>query len=43
MKGDKQMKAGPDRKYTESFRGSAVKQVVEGGRSVPAVARSLEM
>jgi transposase len=37
------MKAGSDRKYTAEFRDSAVKQVVEGGRSVAAVARSLEM
>jgi len=37
------MKAGPDRKYTPEFRDAAVKQVASGGRSVPAVARSLEM
>jgi len=37
------MKAGRDRKYTTEFREAAVKQVVEGGRSVPSVARSLEM
>src|SRR6478609_298204 len=37
------MKAGPDRRYTPEFRDSAVKQVIEGGRSVAAVARSLEM
>lgn len=37
------MKAGADRKYTAGFRDSAVKQVVEGGRSLAAVARSLEM
>ena len=37
------MKAGTDRKYTAEFRDLAVKQVVEGGRSMPAVARSLEM
>ena len=37
------MKTGSDRKYTAEFRDSAVKQVVEGGRSMPAVARSLEM
>ena len=36
------MKAGTDRKYTAEFRDSAVKQV-EGGRSMSAVARSLEM
>jgi len=36
------MKAGPDRKYTAQFRQDAVAQV-EAGRSVPAVARSLEM
>ena len=37
------MKAGTDRKYTAEFRDSAVKQVIEGGRSMSAVARSLEM
>ena len=37
------MKAGPDRIYTAEFRDSAVKQVMEGGRPVAAVARSLEM
>ncbi len=37
------MKAGPDRRYTAEFRGSAVKQVIEGGRPIAAVARSLEM
>jgi len=37
------MKAGSDRKYTAEFRDSAVKQVIEGGRSMSAVARSLEM
>src|SRR5213083_668174 len=37
------MKAGPDRRYTPEFRDSAVKQVIGGGRSVAAVARSLEM
>ena len=37
------MKAGPDRRYTCEFRDAAVKQVMEGGRSVAAVARSLEM
>ncbi len=36
------MKAGTDRKYTAEFRDGAVKQV-EGGRSIAAVARSLEM
>lgn len=36
------MKTGPDRKYTPAFRQAAVKQV-EAGRSVPAVARTLEM
>jgi transposase len=36
------MKAGTDRKYTADFRSAAVKQV-EGGRSMAAVARSLEM
>jgi len=37
------MKTGPDRKYTVEFRQAAVRQVLEGGRSVPQVARSLEM
>lgn len=36
-------KSGPDRQYTEDFRQAAVKQVIEGGRSIPQVARSLEM
>ena len=37
------MKTGSDRKYTEEFRQAAVKQVIDGGRSMPQVARSLEM
>ena len=37
------MKTGSDRKYTIEFRDSAVKQVMEGGRGMAAVARSLEM
>jgi transposase len=37
------MKAGPDRRYTPEFRDAAVKQVIEGGRPLAAVARSLEM
>jgi len=37
------VKTGTDRKYTPDFRAAAVKQVMDGGRSVPAVARSLEM
>jgi transposase len=37
------MKAGSDRSYTAEFRDSAVKQVIDGGRSMSAVARSLEM
>lgn len=37
------MKAGPDRKYTEAFRRSAVEQVEQGQRSLVSVARSLEM
>ena len=36
------MKTGTDRKYTAEFRDSAVKQVIEGGRGMAAVARSLE-
>jgi transposase len=37
------MKAGSDRRYTPEFREVTVKQVIEGGRTVAAVARSLEM
>jgi transposase len=37
------MKTGADRKYTEEFRAAAVKQVIEGKRSTPSVARGLEM
>ena len=37
------MKAGTDRKYTLELRNAAVKQVMEGGRGITAVARSLEM
>jgi transposase len=37
------MKAGLDRKYTHEFRESAVKQVIDGGRGITPVARSLEM
>ena len=37
------MKTGSDRKYTAEFRDSAVKQVMDGGRGMAAVARSLEM
>ena len=37
------MKAGLDRKYTVEFRDSAVKQVIDGGRGISAVARSLEI
>ena len=36
-------KSGPDRKYTDEFREAAVKQVVDGGRAIRQVARSLEM
>ena len=32
-----------NRSYTPEFRAEAVRQVLDGGRSVPAVARSLEM
>ena len=32
-----------DRKYTPEFREAAIKQMIEGGRSMPSVARSLEM
>ena len=37
------MKTGTERKYTAKFRASAIKQVIEGGRGMAAVARSLEM
>lgn len=37
------MKAGPDRKHTVEFRDSAVRQVLDGARSEPQAARSLEM
>jgi transposase len=37
------MKVGSDRKYTTEFREAAVKQVIDGERSMPSVARSLEM
>ncbi len=37
------MKTESDRQYTAEFRESAVKQVIEGGRKMRAVARSLEM
>lgn len=37
------MKTGPNRRYTAEFRQEAVKQVQAGGRSLRAVARSLEM
>ena len=37
------MKLGTDRKYTAEFRDGAVKQVIEGGRTMTVVARSLEM
>ena len=37
------MKAGLDRKYTIEFRDGAVKQVIDGGRGLTTVARSLEM
>jgi transposase len=35
--------SGLDRKYTQEFRLAAVKQVMDGGRSIRQVARSLEM
>jgi transposase len=37
------MKTGPDRTYTVEFREAAVRQVLDGQRSTPQVARSLEM
>ena len=36
-------KSGPDRKYTDEFWQAAVKQMVDGGRAIRQVARSLEM
>lgn len=36
-------KSIPDRQYTDEFREAAVKQVVDGGRAIRQVARSLEM
>ena len=36
------MRVGTNRKYTKEFRTAAVKQVLEGGRSMASVARSLE-
>jgi len=36
-------KTGPDRKYTEEFRQDTVKQVIDGGRTLAQVARTLEM
>ena len=37
------MKIGPERRYMPKFREAAVKQVIDGGHSMSAVARSLEM
>lgn len=37
------MKVGPNRRYTPEFREAAVRQVIDGGRGITAVARSLEM
>ena len=37
------MKAVPKRSYTPEFRDAAVKQVIDGGRPIASVARSLEM
>ncbi len=37
------MKTLVKRTYTQEFRDAAVKQVLEGGRSIASVARSLEM
>jgi transposase len=36
-------KSIPDRQYTDEFREAAVKQVVDGGRTIRQVARALEM
>ena len=37
------MKVAADRTYTGEFRDAAVKQVIDGGRAISAVARSLEI
>ena len=37
------MKTVPKRAYTAEFRDAAVRQVIEGDRSISSVARSLEM
>jgi transposase-like protein len=37
------MKAGPDQKRTAEFREAAVRQVLDGARCLPQVARSLQM
>jgi hypothetical protein len=37
------MKAGIDRTYTPEFRDAALKQVMQGGRGISVMARSLEM
>ena len=37
------MKTVPKRAYTPEFRDAAVRQVLDGGRSIASVARSLEM
>jgi transposase len=37
------MKSGKDRKYTAEFREAAVRQVIDGRRSLQQVARTLEM
>jgi len=37
------MEAGPDRKRTAEFRKAPVRQVLDGARNLPQVARSLQM
>ena len=37
------MKVAADRTYTIEFRDAALKQVIDGGRAISAVARSLEI
>ena len=37
------MKLAADRTYTNEFRDAALKQVIDGGRAISAVARSLEI
>jgi len=36
-------KSGPDRQYTMEFRAAAVSQVIDGGRSIGAVAQAVDV